>query len=394
MNAQNVEQKPKIKRETKNRIRVDFDRTPLKDRLKAKFLSTYFLGKIIFSIFRLVLMIGIAYIVLFPFLTKIAGSVMAPEDFVDVTVRLIPRNFTLDIYKYIISELEYWEAFGNTFTLSFSTALIQTFICCLIGYGFAKFKFKGRNLIFMLVMLTMIVPHQTIRFSMFMEFSYFDVFGIVRLLKGGGIEIFGWNVTELGEGVKTFFEGLECLPDRIQLMPYVKENGANAFRLDMEITQAGINICNTYIPFILLSLTGLAFKNGLYIFMLRQFFRGVPDELEESAYMDGAGTFRTFMQIILPLSVPMMVTVFLFAFCWQWTDTFYTGVFFNNSNTNLLVDIVGIPPSLKLEYAGQSLYYTAIRNTCGLLIIMPLVVLYAFGQKFLVQGIENSGLAN
>ena len=394
MNAQNVEQKPKVKRETKNKIRVDFDRTPLKERLKAKFLSTYFLGKIIFSIFRLVLMIGIAYIVLFPFLTKIAGSLMAPEDFVDVTVRLIPRNFTLDIYKYIISELDYWEAFGNTFTLAFSTALIQTFICCLIGYGFAKFKFKGRNLIFMLVMLTMIVPHQTIRFSMFMEFSYFDVFGIVRLLKGGGIEIFGWNVTELGEGVKTFFEGLECLPDRIQLMPYVKENGANAFRLDMEITQAGINICNTYIPFILLSLTGLAFKNGLYIFMLRQFFRGVPDELEESAYMDGAGTFRTFIQIILPLSVPMMVTVFLFAFCWQWTDTFYTGVFFNNSNTNLLVDIVGIPPSLKLEYAGQSLYYTAIRNTCGLLIIMPLVVLYAFGQKFLVQGIENSGLAN
>ena len=394
MNAQNVEQKPKVKRETKNKIRVDFDRTPLKERLKAKFLSTYFLGKIVFSIFRLVLMIGIAYIVLFPFLTKIAGSLMAPEDFVDVTVRLIPRNFTLDIYKYIISELDYWEAFGNTFTLAFSTALIQTFICCLIGYGFAKFKFKGRNLIFMLVMLTMIVPHQTIRFSMFMEFSYFDVFGIVRLLKGGGIEIFGWNVTELGEGVKTFFEGLECLPDRIQLMPYVKENGANAFRLDMEITQAGINICNTYIPFILLSLTGLAFKNGLYIFMLRQFFRGVPDELEESAYMDGAGTFRTFIQIILPLSVPMMVTVFLFAFCWQWTDTFYTGVFFNNSNTNLLVDIVGIPPSLKLEYAGQSLYYTAIRNTCGLLIIMPLVVLYAFGQKFLVQGIENSGLAN
>lgn len=395
MNAQNIDKKPTIKRETKNRIRVDFDRTPLKDRLKAKFLSTYFLGKVVLSIFRLVLMVGIAYIVLFPFLTKIAGSVMAPEDFVDVTVRLIPRNFTLDIYKAIIEELEYWEAFGNTFLLSFSTALIQTFICCLIGYGFAKFKFRGRNVLFMLVMLTMIVPHQTLRFSMFMEFNYFDILGIVRLLKGGGIEIFGWNVTELGEGVADFFASLECLPDRIQLMPYIKENGASAFRMDMEITQAGINVCNTYIPFVLLSLTGLAFKNGLYIFMLRQFFRGIPDELEESAYMDGAGTFRTFIQIILPLSVPMMVTVFLFAFCWQWTDTFYTGLFFNNSNTNMLVDLVGeIPPSLKLEYAGQSLYYTAIRNTCGLLIIMPLVVLYAFGQKFLVQGIESSGLAN
>ena len=395
MNAQNVDKKPRVKRETKNRIRVEFDRTPLKDRLKAKFLSFHFVAKVVLWIFRLVLLIGISYVVLFPFITKIVGSVMAPEDFVDVTVRLIPKHFTLDTYRAIITDLDYWDAFMNTFTLSFTTAIIQTFICCLVGYGFAKFKFRGRNIIFMLVMLTMVVPHQTLQLSMYTEFRNFDVLGIVRLFKGGGIEIFGWNVTELGEGVADFFASLECLPDRIQLMPYVKENGASAFRLDMEITQAGINVCNTYIPFILLSLTGLAFKNGLYIFMLRQFFRGIPDELEESAYMDGAGTFRTFIQIILPLSVPMMVTVFLFAFCWQWTDTFYTGLFFNNSNTNLLVDLVGeIPSSLKIEYAGQSLYYTAIRNTCGLLIIMPLVVLYAFGQKFLVQGIESSGLAN
>lgn len=395
MNAQNVDKKPVVKRETKNKIKVDFDRTPLKDRLKAKFLNTYFLTKVIFWIFRLVLMIGISYIVLYPFLTKISASVMSPEDFVDVTVRLIPKNFTIDIYRAIIQELGYWEAFGNTFLLSFSTALAQTFICCLIGYGFAKFKFRGRGALFALVMLTMIIPHQTLRLAMDMQFKYFDVLGIVRLLKGGGIEIFGWNITDLGEGVANFFSKLECLPDKIQMGRYITETGVVKYRVDMAITQSGINLSNTYWPLILLSLGGLAFKNGLYIFLLRQFFRGIPDELEESAYMDGSGVFRTFIQIILPLSIPMMVTVFMFAFCWQWTDDFYTTMFFPSQQVNLLVKIVDIPPSLELTYAGSALYETAIRNTCGLMIIFPLVLIYAaFGQRFLVQGIEHSGIAN
>ena len=170
MNAQQIDQKPVVKRESKNKIRVDFDRTPLKERLKARFLNLYFLGKIVWWIFRMVLMIGISYIVLFPFFTKISGSFMAPEDFVDVTVRLIPKNFTLDIYRAIIEELSYWSAFRSTFLLSLTCAVLQTLTCALIGYGFAKFKFKGRNLIFLLVMLTMIVPHQTLQLSMFMEF--------------------------------------------------------------------------------------------------------------------------------------------------------------------------------------------------------------------------------
>ena len=119
MNAQNIEKKPVVKRETKNKIRVDFDRTPLKERLKARFLNPYFLSRIVLWIFRMVLMIGISYIVLYPFLTKIAGSFMGTEDFVDVTVRLIPKNFSLDIYRAIFAELGYWEAFGNTFVHSF-----------------------------------------------------------------------------------------------------------------------------------------------------------------------------------------------------------------------------------------------------------------------------------
>ena len=86
----------------------------------------------------------------------------------------------------------------------------------------------------------------------------------------------------------------------------------------------------------LLSLGGLAFKNGLYIFLLRQFFRGIPDELEESSYVDGYGVFKTFFHIILPLSVPMLITVFILSFSWQWTDIFYINSFMPSSENLFL----------------------------------------------------------
>ena len=360
----NMQNTPKITKESKNKIRVEFDRTPLKERLKAKFLNLYFFQKLAWMIFRLVLLVGISYVVLFPFISKIAGSFMSPEDFVDVTVRLIPKNFTLDIYSAVLFELDYWEAFTNTLLISLISALLQTFICCLIGYGLAKFRFKGNSLVMMLVILTMIVPHQTLQLSMFMGFRYFDILGILSFLSGGA------SVGFLPDSINELLAGINIinLPDH------------------------GLALTNTYWPLVILSATGLAFKNGLYIFMLRQFFTGVPDALEESAYIDGSGVFRTFFTIILPLSIPMMVTVFLFAFCWQWTDDFYTELFFTTSKITLVPDIVEIPTSLKTDYAGQNMYYTAIRNTCGICIILPLVVLYCFGQNFLVQGIERSGL--
>lgn len=369
MNSQNIDKKPTVMKETKNKIKVDFERTPLLERLRLKFISMSFVGSFIWYVFRLVLLIGISYIVLFPFITKIAGSFMLPEDFVNVTVRVIPTKFSLQTYKAIFMELDYMKAFINTLTLAGSTALIQTFVCCFIAYGLAKFKFKGNKIVFLLVILTMVVPHPTLQLSLFMNFRYFDIFGIFKFLAGGAT---------VGE-----IEWLNNILAKIDIVPEA---------WDQWWTKSGLNLTNKYWPLIIMSATGLAFKNGLYIFMLRQFFTGVPDELEESAYIDGSGTIRTFIQIILPLSVPMMITVFLFAFSWQWTDDFYTNLFFTTTKTVLLPKIVDIPPSLDITYAGSNLYNSAIRNTCGLMIIMPLIVMYLFCQNFLVQGIERSGL--
>ena len=375
-----LDNQPKVKRESKNKIRVEFERTPLKERLKAKFLSMFFLKKVVWYLFRLVLLVGISYIVLFPFISKVMGSFMAPEDFIDATVILIPKNWTVDMYKYIFLELDYTSAFLNTLMLAGSTAVLQTFTCAFIAYGLAKFKFKGNKYVFMAVILTMVIPHPTLQNSLFAYFGKFDVFGIFQLLGGGGLDIAGFTFTN------EFLEGINIAPHEVDKYGRVI--------YDTIWTNTGINLNNSYWPLVIMSVTGLGFKNGLYIFLFRQFFRGVPDELEESAYMDGSGTLRTFITVIIPLSVTMLITVFLFAFSWQWTDNFYTDLFFTNTKIVLLNKIVANAPpkSLVTDYEGQSLYYSAIKNTCGIMIILPLVVMYSFFQKYLVQGIERSGL--
>ena len=315
-------------RETKNKIRVDFERTSLKERLKSKFLSTYFLKNTVWYVFRLLLLIGIAFVVIQPFITMIIQSLKDAADYRDPTVVNVPRNLSFAIYKAIFVDLSYVTIFFKTLALSLGLALIQTFSCCLVGYGLAKFKFRGCKLVFFAVILTLVIPHGTLQSAMYFQFN-------------------SWKML------------------------------------------------NTIIPLVLLSIGCLAFKNGLYIFLLRQFFRGVPDELEESAYLDGANTFRTFVQVILPISVPMMITVFLFSFCWQWTDDFYIPLFFTVNPPELMTYIASKLPLPSLTAAMKQTgdgYQTAMRYGCGLMACFPLVILFLFCQKYLVQGIERSGI--
>lgn len=339
----------KVKRESKNKIRVEFDRAPLKERLKAKFLNTYFLKKVVFLIFKLVLLVGVSFVILFPYISKIFGSFMSPSDFKDVTVILLSKNPTLDQYKYIIADNGYLQALLTTFLLSLSVALIQTVICSLIAYGLAKFKFKGNNIVFFLVIFTMMVPQESLRFSMRMFFKLFGSSSpIGALLEGIGV-------------------------------------------IEMGFT-------NSLVPIFILAVTGLGFKNGLYIFLLRQFFRGVPDELEESAYVDGSNTFRTFFTIIIPLAVPMLITVFIFSFAWEWTDDYYTSIFFepaywnSEGHLNFMSSITGVPKTLKSDVKGLEAYASAIAGTATILIALPLIIAYLFVQNFIVQGIERSGI--
>ena len=346
-----MDNSPKIKRESKNKIRVDFERAPLSERLKAKFLNSFFFKKVLFMIFKLVLLVGVSYVILYPYITKIFGSFMSPSDFEDVTVVLISKNPTIDQYKYIIIENEYFLALLNTFLISASVALIQTLVCALVAYGLAKFKFKGSNLLFLIVIFTMMVPQESIQYSMQIFFTRYGTSNpIGYLLKAIGV--------------------------------------------------IDIGFINSLAPLYIMSITGLGFKNGLFIFMLRQFFKGVPDELEESAYVDGSSTFRTFFNIILPISVPMLVTVFIFAFAWQWTDEFYasgTSIFYLTSYWSsedaikLISNIATVPKSLQ-KYNNGGVIASAVRGTASILIVLPLIIVYLFVQNKIVEGVERSGI--
>lgn len=319
------------------------------ERLKSKFLNMYFVKKTLFLIFKLVLLVGVSYVILYPYIAKIFGSFMTASDFKDVTVILISKSPTLDQYKYIITENGYFSALLNTFLVSLSISLIQTLICALIAYGLAKFKFRGNNLVFFLVVFTMMVPQESLRFSMKMFFKLFETSSPIGGLLGA-----------------------------------------------VGIMETGFS--NSLVPLYILAFTGLGFKNGLYIFLLRQFFRGVPDELEESAYVDGSSTFRTFFTIIIPLAIPMLVTVFIFSFAWEWTDDFYTSIFFEPGyfdtadSIKFMSSITGTPASLKLQVKNLEAYASAITGTATILIALPLILAYLFVQNYIVQGIERSGI--
>lgn len=346
------QQTPTLVKETKNKIRVDYEgKIKGRDRWLLKLKTPSFWIEKVWFVFRFIMLVGISFTILSPFVTRICQSFMAREDFTDMTVSLIPKNFSLDIYKYLITENNYFLAMRNTAFLSLICAVLQTFVCCMVGYGLSKFKFKGKKIIMFFVILIMVIPPNTLRLSLLQHFSSFDI-----------ATVMAWNYT-----------------------------GPIAL-----LTGSTLQLTNTYWPLVILSAIGCGFKNSLYIFMMLQFFKGVPDELEESAYVDGSGPFRTFVQIILPLTVPMMVTIFLFAFSWQWTDEFYVDLFLKGTAlkpTVLLPKVYQtIPPSLDIATSGRALYDSAIRNTAGMMIIAPLIVVYLFGQRSLVEGIERSGI--
>lgn len=128
---------------------------------------------------------------------------MSREDFVDVMVKLIPKYPTLDTYKAIINDNEYFKALFNTTTLSLLCGIAQMLTCAVVGYGLSKFKFKGRNILFFAVIFTMVIPHETLQMSMFMKFRYFDIWGIYGFIA----KTFGLS-TEATPGNRQFAEYL------------------------------------------------------------------------------------------------------------------------------------------------------------------------------------------
>ena len=290
------------------------------------------------AVFRMVLLISIGYVIIYPLIYMVSTSLVSRNGFFNSARVWIPEKGSPAFnYKTAWELLNYTTSLMATLKYEIVSALIEVAACAVTAYGFARFKFKGHKLLFGMAVLTLIIPPQIILLPLYIRFHFF---GITNIFQFSGIF-------------------------------------------------SGVDLINTYWPFLLLSGTALGFKNGLYIYLLRQHFKNMPMALEEAAYIDGCGPFRTFLRIMLPGSVPMLVTVFLFSFVWQWNDTVYSGIFFPEIPTlaNKLYGMV-----FTTMGAGTTLMSAVLESPKFFLLITPIVILYLFTQKLFVQSISRSGI--
>ncbi|MBR4719608.1 MAG: carbohydrate ABC transporter permease [Lachnospiraceae bacterium] len=298
------------------------------------------------SIARFILLFGMCFMILQPILNKISVSFMTESDLYNPIVISIPEHFTTENYRLAAELMNYKKGIVNSFVISLTIAILQIGVCTLVGYGFARFEFPLKKLWFACVILVILIPPQTISSSLHLHFKFFDILGLFKLLKGDTI-----------------------------------------------------NLRGSVIPYYLLSAGCMGLKNGLYIYMIRQFFRNIPSDMEEAAYVDGCGTLKTFFLIMLPEAKPIITSCFLFSFVWQWTDGFYSRMFLGNTtlvslSLSRIVDSLGayIQRLTGVKTTISIAYSNCILATGTLMIILPLIILYLFAQRQFVESISSTGI--
>jgi len=299
--------------------------------------STGFLYKLM----RSAILLAISYVLLSPFIGIIASSFFSNADKYSPIVYLIPQAPTLEKYRLTIARLDFWNVLGNMLVYVSLLTLIQVFICSLVGYGFARFTFPFKKLLFACVIVMIVIPPHSVMLPLYMSFQNFNPFGIISLLNAG----------------------------------------------------RSLNLLSTPFPMIIMTLFACGLRSGLYIYIFNQFFRGLPKEIEEAALIDGAGLFYTYFFVMIPNAMPSVVTVSLFSLVWQYNDTFFARLFLlspeislgkkiNSLQANLVnLDRI-LDPSISMLYLYAGIVLT----------ITPLIILYSVLQKRFIEGVERSGI--
>ncbi|MCQ2506246.1 MAG: carbohydrate ABC transporter permease [Lachnospiraceae bacterium] len=316
-----------------------------RNRMSQGYLLALKIKKVAIIVARFVLFFGLSFLILQPILSKISMSFMAEKDLYDSTVINIPAHFTLDNYRVVSELMAYGKCLGGSLFYSAFLAVLQVAVCTLVGYGFARFEFPFKKFWFFCVILTIIIPPQTISSALYLHFNYFDILGLIKLITGHTV-----------------------------------------------------NLRGSALPYILMSGFCMGLKNGVYIFMTRQYFRNVPRAMEEAAYVDGSGTLRTFVQVLLPDAKPIITSCFLFAFVWQWTDAYYSKLFLGNADL-LSTSLSGLGDRfnqyMQREHGviGVGTGYTsAIISTGTLMVIVPLIILYLFEQRGFTESLAGTSV--
>ena len=263
----------------------------------------------------------------------IAHSFFSRQDSINPMVFTVPINPTLERYTMAVKYLDYLPILGRTLLYVFGVTLIQLLICSMVGYGFARYQFPLKKLLFGCVVVMIVVPLNTIQFPLYMTFRYFGI-------------------------------------------------GSNT-----------VNLLKTPWPTVILSVFGCGLRSGLYIYIFNQFFRGLPKEIEEAALVDGAGSWYTYFHIMLPNAAPALITVAVFSIVWQYNDSFFANTF-NISDSIILtrkldslINVIANAEKI-LTISEQQLYFDA----GVVLVLLPVVIIYLVLQRRFIEGVERSGI--
>lgn len=157
-----------------------------------------------------------------------------------------------------------------------------------------------------------------------------------------------------------------------------------------------IGLLNNPLAIILPSLLGQGLNSAIFILIFYQFFRMIPKQIEEAAEIDGAGPYKRFVLIGIPLAVPAFITSFLFGFVWYWNETYNVSLFLDEiaKDMSLQIRLAYFVADYASMYASDEtiLLNEGIRLAATLLIILPMLVVYFVLQRWFVEGVERSGI--
>ena len=298
----------------------------------------------LWPICRGLLVFGLCFVIIYPLIYMITAAFRPRSEMNDPTIIWISRTFTLSNIKDVIRVMDFWKTLGNTLFINIGCSIVQVITCAITGYGFGRFNFKGKNILFGVVILMILMPAQIILIPQYMFFRYFNPFGIWHMITGEYINLIDNALT--------------------MYMPAIMANGLRA---------------------------------GLFIFLFRQSFRGLPKELEDAAYLDGCSPLGTFIKVMIPNAGSTFLTVFLLSVVWYWNDYYISTSFFTNNST-IALQLKNLNASLtRVLFNNGTVKVNArelivwMESGC-LLSITPILVMYIFLQKNFTEGIARSGL--
>ena len=288
------------------------------------------------KIFLYVLLVAVTYVCIFPFIYMIITACKTSADLNDITVNWIPTKIKIENFIMAAKAIGFGDGIKNTVLMTVLSTLGHLISCGMAGYALARYRFRGQKIVFLIVIVSIIVPIQTLIIPSFIMYS-----------------------------------------------------------------KAGM--LNSYWPIVLPTFLGMGLKGGLFIFIFRQFFLGLPREIEDAAKIDGCSFLGTYFRVILPMSKSILLVVSVLSVVWHWNANYEADIYISQeklkplaSRISVILEYVTNPPEDFFEQISSSsseqVINVAVLMAGCFLILVPIMIGFAIVQKHFMQGIERSGL--